>query len=99
MSLRRWNPVRVRAIVAASVPKPMYSANVHSWTEILLTGTPRPAHSGAAALAVPGRLALIQTALAPARNPRTRRPRPSGCDIDPPPYCVGRRREGAAIHP
>ena len=40
-------------MVAWSVPKPMYSANVQSWTEILLTGTPCPVQSGGAAAAVP----------------------------------------------
>ena len=84
MSLSRWNTVRVRSIVAASVPNPMYSAKVHSWTEILLVGTPLPAHSGAAALAVPATLAHIQTAIAAARTPRTSRPRPRGSVIDPP---------------
>ena len=74
----------VRSIVAASVPKPMYSANVHSWIEILLVGTPLPAHSGAAALAVPATLALRQTAIAAARSQRTTRPRPSSSDIDSP---------------
>ena len=53
MSLRLLSTVRSRSIVAASVPKPTYSANVHSWIEILLAGTPRPAQSGAWADAVP----------------------------------------------
>ena len=43
MSLRLLEHLRVRSIVAASVPKPMYSANVHSWIEILFVrhATPR----------------------------------------------------------
>ena len=49
ISLRRPNTSSVLAMVAASVPKPMYSANVQSWIEILLVGTPLPAQSGAAA--------------------------------------------------
>jgi len=39
------------ACAAAFSPKPMTSANVNSWIEILLTGTPRPVRSGWAAAA------------------------------------------------
>ena len=53
IALRRRNTSSVRLIVAWSVPKPMYSANVQSWTETLLTGTPCPLQSGGAAVAVP----------------------------------------------
>ena len=52
MSRRRRKTSSVRAMVAWSSPKPMYSAKVHNWTEILLTGTPRPEQSGGAAVAL-----------------------------------------------
>ena len=49
----------------------MYSANVHSWIEILLSGTPRPAQSRFAAAAVLVAPMLTQAATATASTPRT----------------------------
>src|SRR5688572_26548150 len=55
----------------------MYSANVHSWIETLLTGTPAPAHCGAAAVAVPAAAPRLRpVARATATRPRNTRPRP-----------------------
>src|SRR5215207_7569680 len=62
-------------MVAASVPKPTYSANVHSWMEILLSGTPRPAQSRASAEAVPAAPKLRHAARAATTTPPTMRQR------------------------
>ena len=48
----------------------MYSANVYSWMEILLTGTPRPVQSGWAALAGAAATANRHSAAAKARRMR-----------------------------
>ena len=49
----------------------MYSANVQSWIEILLSGTPRPAQSLFAAAAVLVAPMLTQAATATTSRPRT----------------------------
>ena len=59
-----------RAWAAALVPKPMVSAKVYSWMEILFTGTPRPRQSGWAALAGAAATAKRHSAAAKARRMR-----------------------------
>src|SRR5688572_13680471 len=54
----------------------MYSANVHSWIETLLAGTPAPAHCGAAAVAVPAAPRLRPVARTATTRLRTMSPRP-----------------------
>ena len=87
----------MRAIVAASVPKPMYSANVHSWIEILLVGTPLPAQSGGAADAVAAPVAPMQAASRPAaRRPRSTRLKGRFMDPPIPVFQLGRNRRRCA---